>query len=379
MALDWVLAAYVTFVALVAVVWSVPWWPYILAGHAAIVVGLLLLPSRGAAWEQPRAADPRWLFWARSVARFLRYTYPALLLTPFFEEVSLTVNAVAADAPYWFEHYLFNADSTLFGGTPAVMLSQAGNPVLDEIMHAFYFSYFLLIIGGIVIAWNGGRRGRGTPGSGFHTAMTCMMLGFFLSYVWYPFLPARGPWEHPEVMAGLRPFGGWVFTRAIELIIAGAAVSGGCFPSAHVSGAWALTFGLYATDRRAALWFGLVAVGLSVACVYTRYHHAVDVLAGLTVATVAAMIGYGLTRHSMPPSFGLAARGESPLSAGDAHVYRVAHEAKILGQRGVKSVPRITATSLHADSVDGCCATRGILFGLFLCASFWVGLYLMVF
>ena len=262
MALDWVLAAYVTFVALVAVAWSVPWWPYILAGHTGIVVGLLLLPSRGAPWEQPRAADPRWLSWARSVARFLRYTYPALLLTPFFEEVSLTVNAAAADAPYWFEHYLFNADKTLFGGTPAVMLSQAGGPVLDEIMHAFYFSYFLLIIGGIVIAWNGGRRGRGTPGRGFHTAMTCMMLGFFLSYVWYPFLPARGPWEHPEVMAGLRPFGGWVFTRAIELIIAGAAVSGGCFPSAHVSGAWALTFGLYATDRRAALWFGLVAVGL---------------------------------------------------------------------------------------------------------------------
>ena len=50
MALDWVLATYVTFVALVAVAWSVPWWPYILAGHTAIVVGLLLLPPRGAAW-----------------------------------------------------------------------------------------------------------------------------------------------------------------------------------------------------------------------------------------------------------------------------------------------------------------------------------------
>jgi membrane-associated phospholipid phosphatase len=320
-ALDWILATYVIFVALVALMWAVPRWPYILGGHAAIVGGLLLLPSRGAAWEQPRAADSQRLFCARSVARFLRYTYPALLLTPFFEEVSLTVNAAAVDAPYWFEHYLFKADSTLFGGTPAVMLSQAGNPVLDEIMHAFYFSYYLLIIGGIVIAWNGGCRGRGTRGRGFHTAMTCMLLGFFLSYVWYPFLPARGPWEHPEVMTGLRPFGGWIFTPAIELIIAGAAVSGGCFPSAHVSGAWAITFGLYATDRRAALWFGLLAVGLSVACVYTRYHHAVDVLAGLTVATVAAMIGFGLTRHSTTPR--RAAHGESPFSAGDVHVYRV--------------------------------------------------------
>jgi membrane-associated phospholipid phosphatase len=298
MALDWALAIYVTFVAIVAVVWAVPRWPYILGGHAALIVGLLFLPPRGAVWEQPRLADSLWLSSARSVARFLRYTHPALLLTPFFEEVSLTVNAAAAHAPYWFEHYLFNADRKLFGGTPAVMLSQAGNPVLDEIMHAFYFSYFLLIIGGIVIAWNGGRRGRVTPRSGFHTAMTCMMLGFFLSYVWYPFLPARGPWEHPDVMAGLRPFGGWLFTPAIELIIAGAAVSGGCFPSAHVSGAWALTFGLYATDRKATVWLGLLAVGLSVACVYTRYHHAVDVLAGLTVAVVAAMIGHGLTRHS---------------------------------------------------------------------------------
>jgi len=45
--------------------------------------------------------------------------------------------------------------------------------------------------------------------------------------------------------------------------------------------------------------FGLVSAGLSVACVYTRYHHAVDVLAGLTVATIAAIIGYRLTRASL--------------------------------------------------------------------------------
>src|SRR4029077_11927409 len=113
--------------------------------------------------------DPRWLAFARPTLRFLRYTYPALLLTFFFEEVSLTVNAAAAGAPYWFEQYLFDIDRRLFGGVPAVMLSQAGNPVLDEIMHFFHFSYYILIIGGIVIAWNSDRRNHGTPGRGFHT------------------------------------------------------------------------------------------------------------------------------------------------------------------------------------------------------------------
>ena len=212
-ALDWAVVLYAMFVALVAVVWAVPRWPYILAGHAALVIGLLLLPPRGAAWEEPRPDESRWRSSARSTLRFLRYTYPALLLTLFFEEVSLTVNAAAADAPYWFEQYLYDADRMLFGGVPAVMLSQAGNAVLDEVMHGFHFSYYILIIGGIVIAWNGDRRGDGTPGRGFQTAMTCMMLGFFLSYVWYPFLPARGPWEHPEVMAGLRPFGAAGFSH----------------------------------------------------------------------------------------------------------------------------------------------------------------------
>jgi len=295
------MAMYVIFVALVAVIWSaaIPEWRSILLAHGALLMVLLLLPRRGAAWEHVRPEDSPGVTRARNVARFLRYTYPALLLTFFFEEVALTVNAVTPSAPYWFERFLYQADRLLFGTTPAVSLSQAGSPLLDEIMHAFYFAYFPLIIGGTVLAWSGGRRGRETPAPGFHTALTCMMLGFFLSYVWYPFLPARGPWESPIVMAGLRPFDGWLFTDAITLIIKNAAVSGGCFPSAHVAGAWALTFGLYAKHRRAALVFGLVSAGLSVACVYTRYHHAVDVLAGLTVATIAAIIGYRLTRASL--------------------------------------------------------------------------------
>jgi membrane-associated phospholipid phosphatase len=299
LAVDWAVAAYAIFVALVAVVYadSVPAWPYIVVVHGLLVAFIMKLPARGAAWERLRPDDSPSFARFRIVTRFLRYTYPALLLTPFFEEVTLTVNAAAAGAPYWFEPLLYAADRTLFGTIPAVALSQAGNPVLDAMMHTFYFAYFPLIIGGIVFAWSGGRRRGATPAPGFQTAFTCMMLGFFLSYVWYPFLPARGPWENATVMEGLRPFGGWLFTDATRLLIGNAAVSGGCFPSAHVSGTWALTFGLHAEHPTAARWFGAVAAGLSLSCVYTRYHHGVDVIAGLAVAGIAAAIGYRLTRE----------------------------------------------------------------------------------
>lgn len=293
------MAGYATFVAAFALVHlaGIPKAEYLLVAHTTLVVAMAILPPRGAAWEAPRPDDGCTWGRLRAIARFLRYTYPALLLTPFFEEVSLTVNAAAPGAPYWFESYLIAADRWLFGSTPAITLSQAGSSAIDELMHGFYLSYYVLITAGIILAWRGPRRGAATPGAGFHAAFTCMVLGFFLSFVWYPFLPARGPWEHADLMAGLRPFEGWAFTRAIEVIIAGAAVSGGCFPSAHVSGTWALTFGLYPYHRRTAIAFGVMAVGLSVACVYTRYHHAVDVFAGIAVAIVAAVVGHRFARR----------------------------------------------------------------------------------
>lgn len=293
LAVDWAVALYAIFVAILVIsrTSSVPKWPHILFAHALLVTVLIWLPARSAAWERPRPDERRLARWARGAARFLRYTYPALLLTPFFEEVALTVNAIAPDQPYWFEHHLYAIDRAIVGATPAVLLSQIGFPILDEIMHAFYLSYYAIITGGVVIAWTGGRRGRTTPAAGFHAAMATVTLGFVLSYVWYPFLPARGPWENTELMAGLRPFGGWVFTNSIKMIVAHAAVSGGCFPSAHVSGAWAMTLGLYPRHRKVGVMFGLVAAGLSAACIYTRYHHGIDVLAGFTIAVIAALIG----------------------------------------------------------------------------------------
>ena len=52
-AVDWAVAIYATYVAVVAVVFreTVAQWPFLLVGHAALVMALLLMPPRGAAWE----------------------------------------------------------------------------------------------------------------------------------------------------------------------------------------------------------------------------------------------------------------------------------------------------------------------------------------
>ena len=97
-------------------------------------------------------------------------------------------------------------------------------------------------------------------------------------------------------MRTLPEFGGILFTPLARGLIDHVGVSGGCFPSAHLSGTWGLIVGLAPAHRKQAGWFALVATGLGVACVYTRYHHVVDVLAGLGAGVAGGVLGLLLTR-----------------------------------------------------------------------------------
>jgi membrane-associated phospholipid phosphatase len=128
--------------------------------------------------------------------------------------------------------------------------------------------------------------------------MVSVVTAFLLCFLWYPFLPARGPWENAELMATLTPFEGLLFVPAVEAVIDQGAVSGGCFPSSHVAASWAVVFGLAPFHRRAAWIAGLLSFGLSLSCVYTRYHHGVDVPAGLFAGIAGAGIGSWVSRRS---------------------------------------------------------------------------------
>ncbi len=289
MFLDGMVMAYTAWVALFAVLFraSVREWPTILAFHLLVLAVMIALPRRGAAWETRKRRF-------RGGLRFFRYSYPLLLMVFFFEEVHHTVNALWPNAPYWFESRLYAADRFLFGDLPSILLNPSIGLLQDELMHAFYFSYYLVVIGGVVLAWLGSGSPR--PGPAFQTTIASVVTAFLLCFVWYPFLPARGPWENGDLMANLTPFDGRVFVPAVEAIIDRGAVSGGCFPSSHVAASWAVVLGLARFHPRGATVCGFFAFGLSLACIYTRYHHGVDVLAGLLLGLAGAAFGSWASR-----------------------------------------------------------------------------------
>jgi hypothetical protein len=296
MFLDRMVIAYTAWIAVLVLVRRehVPEWPGVLAFHLLVLGFIFSLPTRGALWETSPPAEPAWRRHIRGGLRFLRYTYPLLLMVVYFEEVRYTVNALWPDAPYWFESRLYSLDRFLFVELPSVLLSSSTGLLQDELMHGFYFSYYFIVIGGAVRAWLG--NGSPHPGPAFTATVTSIVTAFLLCFVWYPFLPARGPWENEELMSTLVPFEGRLFVPLVEVIIDQGAVSGGCFPSSHVSASWAVVFALAPFHRRAAWVSGFFAFGLSLACVYTRYHHGVDVPAGFLAGVVGAAIGHWVSR-----------------------------------------------------------------------------------
>jgi len=114
------------------------------------------------------------------------------------------------------------------------------------------------------------------------------LLGTLLAYSIIPFYPS----EPPRTL--FRDSGPLVTTplRQLNLLIVnGAGVHTGVFPSAHVSSAfsaaWALLFLL--RDKRWPGWVMLIyAVSVGIATVYGRYHYAVDAIAGFGVSLTAA-------------------------------------------------------------------------------------------
>jgi PAP2 superfamily len=110
-------------------------------------------------------------------------------------------------------------------------------------------------------------------------------------YALFPYFPS----EPPRVLypgADLPHLVG-VIRRLNLAIVGNYGIHSSVFPSAHVSSTFSAAFGLHRTiPERPWLARGMAIYGLSVAIatVYGRYHYAVDGVAGIAIATLAAVV-----------------------------------------------------------------------------------------
>jgi membrane-associated phospholipid phosphatase len=226
----------------------------------------------------PTFTQKFWHFW--------RHWYPHLFFLFCFEELGLLVHLVQ---PGWQDAKLIAFDHWLTGVHPTVWLEQFATPGRNDFMQFVYLTYFtyLLVVGGILYYRRDWR--------GYWSVMTYSAVGYAIGYVIAIFFPIESPWFS---MAGAwhGPLQGGAATSLINFIEHYGRVRGAAFPSEHVAGAVAATWGAW-RHRRWLFWVMLPLVAcMCVSTIWGRYHYVADIFGGIVTGTLGYVIGGWLMR-----------------------------------------------------------------------------------
>lgn len=301
--LDALTLGYLGTVCLLIVSWPerVPDWLLLLGGFVAYglaIVGVVALASR---YPHHRGV------------LFLRWLYPLIMALGVYSAVERY--AVVLRGAY-LDEAMIAWESSVLGGQPNLYLGRFASPPLTELLSLCYFGFYpLLLVTPLVLFFR--RRYRD-----LERLMTAVMLASYLCYLGYLVVPLRGPLAslHGSFMPAELP--GYVITPLLGFIMAHGDIvtygdfAGTCFPSAHVAAGWVClgTLGvLY--GRRVFLTLLPMVVGLTVATVYLRYHYLSDLVAGLAVAAVCAII-LGILGGRQPRTAPLVAEPGEPVHEG---------------------------------------------------------------
>lgn len=169
-------------------------------------------------------------------------------------------------------------ENALFGTSPALWLPERlPYRALSEWLHLTYLLYYLLLP--VLVLRLSGEKADRVAFQGLGTLFTCFLIEAFF--------PVQGPrplWPPlPESAQGFF----WSLTHAVSQR---GAVDGAAFPSGHVAFSTAAALAAWRYDRKLFAVYLLIALSIALATVYGRFHYAVDVLAGWSVAFLWAYL-----------------------------------------------------------------------------------------
>jgi hypothetical protein len=252
-----------------------------LAAYAGfvVVVGALRLDQRGVGWivaahlllglltflvTRPHPA---------TATGILRAVYPVLLLPGLYSSIDV-LNQFGAlpthDAP------LLAIEQAVFGMQPARDWWRAApSATWSTVLHAAYFSYYVVVPLPIVVFLATGRRDRIDD-------YLAAVIGVFLAcYVVYIAWPVSGPYYQFA-----HPSGAFVDNppaRAVYAMLSRGSAYGAAFPSSHVAATVAAAVASWRVDRRLGAWLVIPTVLLTIGVVYTQMHYVVDAVTGVAL------------------------------------------------------------------------------------------------
>ena len=270
---------------------TVPCWGWLLAAHAAGLLGVHTLIQWHGRAQPGKLLD------------LLRNFYPVLLYTAFFCE---TAQLNRMFCPEYLDPMIIRWDQALFGCQPSVLfMEKLPSLALSELLYAAYASYYLMIAGvGIALFVRNRQQ--------FLHYISVISFVFYVCYLIYIFMPVIGPMVFCHDVEGYAlpadvqqlatsdvypaAIKGGVFYHLMGWIYRVFERPGAAFPSSHVAVALCTVFFSFRYLRRIRYPHLVVVILLCLATIYGRYHYVVDVFAGALTAALLLPLANWLYR-----------------------------------------------------------------------------------
>ena len=223
---------------------------------------------------------------AKDRGRLLRLIYdlifPVVCILLIFDSLEQLVHYIN---PRDIDPLLIKLDYMLFNGYPTVMLENFMSPLLTDILHASYASYYFLPVTlGIVLKIKGNDKA-------FDKSLFLIMLCFYISYLGYMLMPAIGPRFTINHLQNRDLQGLFITGPLQELLNRLEGVKRDAFPSGHTGVTLTVVYLAWRFEKKLFAVFLPVAIALLVSTVYCRYHYVVDVIGGVALALITIILG----------------------------------------------------------------------------------------
>jgi hypothetical protein len=270
-------------------------------GYFTILIAALCAgrgPNRSACLERVAADFAIFLFclalvrgqilrWGGAASSLLyRTVFIGTLLSSYF----LLGEVLPAVSPWTDDASIYAFDLRVFGFEPSVGLDRYVTPATTEWFAFFYFLYFLILSVHVlpVVYWNKDPQLLGRFATG-------MLLMFLTAHIVYMIVPGYGPHWYLKGTFVHELRGGTFWRLVRETVDAGGAQKD-IFPSLHTAAP--TFFALFSFRHRRRLPFrytwpivAFLATQIIIATMFLRWHYLIDIVAGLALATTAALLG----------------------------------------------------------------------------------------
>ncbi|HEX8913813.1 MAG TPA: phosphatase PAP2 family protein [Humisphaera sp.] len=223
----------------------------------------------------------RWS-WKGRLGQVLANFYPLMVVPQVFNGLQPLITGLGVPNR---DAALIAADRAMLGVDATVWLQRFVAPWLNDLMHLAYCTYYVFPVVVGVAMW---RRDRAVARRFIFT----VVLAFYVSYVGYFVVPARGPRtaQADQYTVSTRDT---PVSRAIYDFLDGAEkTKDDVFPSGHNMITAVCLIAAWRFDRRVFWPLLPVGVALAVSTVYCRFHYVADVVAGIGLAVVTVPVGY---------------------------------------------------------------------------------------